>query len=426
MGPIRYCAADVRSNVDSVTRAAGGLRYLSLSGCQDRRSGPGLARSGEGLPEAGVEYDAANMNQARGAMNSNDVVARHFEIRRVARGAAASLLVAAGLAACGGGSSVGTTPITPAPVACTSSSLSSADGYAIGACASTKTGVFLDVTESVAIPAPVDSYILTLLFPTALQTHGGSTSFTSANLASIYGRDVLGALQGSVYENPLTSAGLPPYTALTDFHNPCCYHANAPWPAPQLQYLGYGTWEKAPGGAEGFVGVWYGSGAGTTTVVNTRPTSAMNRVYRGYVVGMIGPDEDAGVASYLDSIRSFSAPIEIVVDGTGHVVSGTIEAMLMFDGYDTSVSPPTIKAPALPIAPMNLAPTGATIDTDSGALGSASGAGATVDTASSRFEAKFFGVPGDLGGELAGKLRIRTSNGLIAVASFGTKFAFFR
>jgi hypothetical protein len=354
-------------------------------------------------------------------MSSNDVEARHRKIRRVCR-AAASLLVAAGLAACGGGSSVGTTPITPAPIACASSTLSSADGYAIGACASTKTGVFLDVAGSVAITGARDSYILTLLFPTALQAYSGSTPFTSANLANGYGRNVLGALQGDAYENPLTPGGLPPYTALTDFHNPCCYHANAPWPAPQLQYVGYGTWEKAPGGAEGFVGVWYGSGAGTTTVVNARPTSAMNRVYRGYVVGMIGPDEDAGAASYLDSMRSFSAPIEIVVDGTGHVVSGTIDTLLMFDGYDTSVSPPTIKAPALPIAPVNLAPTGSTIDTDSGSLGSAGGTGATVDSASSGFEAKFFGVSGDIGFELAGRLRFRTSNGLIAVGSFGSQF----
>lgn len=352
-------------------------------------------------------------------MNPNDGQARHRTMRRVARSAVAAMLMVAGLAACGGGSSVGTTPITPVPIACASSTLSSADGYAIGACASTKTGVFLDVTGSVAIPAPVDSYILTLLFPTALQAYDGSTAFTSANLASIYGRDVLGALQGSAYEDPLTAAGLPPYTALTDFHNPCCYHANALWPAPQLQYVGYGTWEKAPGSAEGFVGVWYGSGAGTTTVVNTRPTSATNRVYRGYAVGMIGPDEDAGVASYLDTLRSFSAPIEIVVDGTGHVVSGTIGTMLMFDGYDTSSTPPTVQTLTLPIAPMDLAPTGSTIDTDSGSLGSAGGTGATVDTASSRFESKFFGVQGKVGNELAGRLRFRTSNGLITVASFG-------
>lgn len=353
-------------------------------------------------------------------MNSNDGEARHLTVRRVARSAAASLLVVAGLAACGGGSSVGTMPITPAPVACASSTLSSADGYAIGACASTKTGVFLDVTASVAIPAPVDSYILTLLFPTALQTYSGNTAFTSDNLASIYARDVLGALQGSAYEDPLTSAGLPPYTALTDFHSPCCYRASAPWPAPQLQYVGYGTWEKAPGSAEGFVGVWYGSGAGTTTVVNLRP-GGMSRIYRGYVVGMIGPDENAGAASYLDSMRSFSAPIEIVVN-SGYVVSGTIGTMLMFDGYDTSTSPTTVKTSALPLDPVNLVPSGSTIDTDSGSLSSAGGTGASVDTASSNFEAKFFGISGHIGDELAGRLRFRTSNGLIAVASFGTQW----
>lgn len=355
-------------------------------------------------------------------MNPNDGEARHLTMRRAARSAAASVLMVAGLAACGGGSSVGTTPISPAPIACASSTLSSANGYAIGACASTKTGVFLDVTGSVTIPAPVDSYILTLIFPTALQTYDGSTAFTSVNLASIYGRDVLGALQGSVYEDPLTSAGLPPYTALADFHNPCCYHAAPPWPAPALQYVGFGTWEKAPGSAEGFVGVWYGSGAGTTTVVNTRPTSAINRVYRGYVVGMIGPDEVAGVASYLDSLRSFSAPIEIAVDGTGHVVSGTIGTMLMFDGYDTSTSPVTVKTSALPLDPVNFVPTGSTIDTDSGSLASAGGTGASVDTATSNFEAKFFGIPGYIGGELAGRVRFRSSNGLIAVGSFGTQW----
>lgn len=353
-------------------------------------------------------------------MNPNDGEARHLTMRRVARNAAASMLMVAGLAACGGGSSVGTSPITPAPIACASSTLSSADGYAIGACASTKTGVFLDVAGSVAIPAPVDSYILTLLFPTPLQTYDGSTAFTSANLASIYGRDVLGALKGSAYEDPLTSAGLPPYTALTDFHNPCCYHANALWPAPQLQYVGYGTWEKAPGSAEGFVGVWYGSGASTTTVVNLRP-GGTNRVYRGYAVGMIGPDENAGAASYLDSMRSFSAPVEIVVN-SGYVVSGTIGTMLMFERYDTSTSPPKVLTSTLPLDPVNFVPSGSTIDTDSGSLASAGGTGASVDTTSSNFEAKFFGISGSIGDELAGRLRFRTSNGLIAVGSFGTQW----
>lgn len=326
------------------------------------------------------------------------------------------MLVVGALAACGGGSSTGGTPFTPAPLACASAALASEDGYSLGVCASTGTGVFVDVTSTVSISAPVDGYILTLVFPTALQSLDGSTPFTSANLTpSTHGRDVVGALYGSAYENPLNPVLAAPYAALTDFHASCCYDRNPPWLPPQLAHARFGTWERVPDNAEGFVGVWYA--AASATVVNHWPLGSVNRVYRGYLAGTVGPDEDGG--SLLDRSRSFSAPIEIVVDGTGRIVSGRIRTLTI--SYYTPLS--TLAFEDLPVDPIDLVPGSA--DTSpgplTGALASAGGIGADVDATSSRFEARYFGIAGDHGAELAGRLRLRTSNGLIAVASFGAR-----
>lgn len=73
---------------------------------------------------------------------------------RLFRAAAIGLLFATSLAACGGGSSTGHGPFVPVPVACDSASASSADGYVIGMCASTKTSVFLFTEIDVCIPQP--------------------------------------------------------------------------------------------------------------------------------------------------------------------------------------------------------------------------------------------------------------------------------
>lgn len=349
-------------------------------------------------------------------MDSRTMRRHVFSRSRTLRAACASTLVMGALAACGGGSSTGGAPFTPAPLACASAALASADGYSLGVCASTGTGVFLDVASAVSISAPADGYILTLVFPSALGSLDGSTPFTSANLAPpSYGRSALGALYGSAYENPLNAVLAAPFAALTDFHDSCCYERNPPWPPARLAYARFGNWERVPDSAEGFAGVWYAPGS--AAVVNHWPLGSVNRVYRGYLAGTVAPDEDGG--SLLDGSRGFSAPIEIVVDGTGRISSGRIGTLTI--SYYTPTA--TLAFEDLPVDPIDLVQGSA--DTSpgplTGALASAGGIGADADSASSRFEARYFGVAGDHGAELAGRLRLRTSNGLIAVASFGAR-----
>jgi len=337
--------------------------------------------------------------------------------RRLLAGFGAAL-AATVLAGCGGGSSMGTAPFTPGPVPCASAASASADGYAIGMCASTKTAVFLETTSSVAITGTVDGHILSLVFPSALGAYDGSTGFTAASrVPGAFLRDVLGALQGSAYEEPLRQDLVAPYTALTDFHAACCYHDNPPWAPPQLAYVEYGSWEKVPTASEGFIGVWYG--ARSAMVVDHSPIGPVNRVYRGYVAGTVAPDEVGG--GYLDRVRSFSAPIEIIVDGTGRIVSGRIQAMVT-SAYDPVTGQLVLQD--LPVDPVDLVEgaAGSPPGMLTGTLASAGGAYADVDPASSRFEARYFGVSGNIGAELAGRLRFRAGNGLIAVAAFGAQF----
>jgi hypothetical protein len=335
------------------------------------------------------------------------------------RAAAIALLFATGLAACGGGSSTGPNPFVPAPVACDSASASSADGFTIGMCASTATSVFVDVGSAVQIPLPTDSYILTLNFPAALDANDSSTPFTAANLtATGWDRNVLGALRGVSYEDPLNATLTAPYTALTDFHSPAPYlYSSAPWTPPQLEYVRFGTWEKVPTSTEGFVGPWYEGFSATTTVVNFWPNGeAANRLYRGYVVGVIGPDEDG--STYLTRLRSFSAPVEIEVDGNGRIVRAGFGTVVM-PYYDSNSQ---LKFEPLPIDAVRLRQNAT--DTPGGLLTGPveSAEGPDADLVDGRFEAKYFGVSGDYSYELAGRFRFRTSNGLIAIGSFGAQF----
>lgn len=336
--------------------------------------------------------------------------------RRLFRTAAIGLLFATGLAACGGGSSNGHGHFVPAPVACDSASVPSADGYAIGMCASTKTGVFVFIDSGAEIPLPVDSYSLTLVFPAALQSLDGVTAFTGDNKTlPAYQRDILGALHGSAYEDPLRPDLSAPYVALTDFRSACCYEVAAPWQPAQLKYAGYGTWEKVPTGAEGFVGPWYAATPDNRT--NQWPLDRASGSFRGYVVGAVGPDEVGG--GYLNRLRSFSAPIEIEVDGLGQIVSGHIGTVVM--PYYTNTSPSTLAFETLPLDPVDLAASsGASPGKLTGSLASVDRPDPDLDAGT--YEARYFGRSGEAGYELAGRLRFRTTNGLIATGSFGTQF----
>lgn len=334
---------------------------------------------------------------------------------RPLRASAVALLLAVGVAACGGGSATGHVPGVPVPPACDSAASSSPDGFAIGMCVPTKTGVFLSVEGAVGIPQPVDSYDLTLAFPVALHPLDSVIAFTADNRTpSVYERDILGALQGSAYEEPLRSGLTAPYAALTDFGSACCYKVAAPWQPPQLKYAGYGTWEKVPNQVEGFVGPWYA--ATPNSLTSQWPLDRASGSFRGFAVGAVGPDEAGG--GYLDRLRSFSAPIEIRVDGVGQIVSGHLGTIVM--PYYTG-TPGTLAFETLPLDPLDLSKSsGVSPGKLTGSLTSVDRIDPDLDGGA--FEARYFGRPGEVGLELAGRLRFRTTSGLIAIGSFGARF----
>lgn len=335
---------------------------------------------------------------------------------RLLRAAAIGLSFAAGLVACGGGESTGHGPFVPAPVACDSASASSADGYAIGMCASTATSVFVDVVSPMSVPFSSDGYILTLDFPAALDSNDeDAIGFTAADRTEpAWDRDILGALRGVSYEKPLNVELQAPYVALTDFQGAIYLH-NPPWAPPQLQYVHFGTWEKGPTSNEGFVGPWYERPS--VNVDRFWPRGSVQRRYHGYVVGVIAPG--ANGSGYLEYPRSFSAPIEVVVDGSGRIVSAELGTLVMPYRKD--------KDAPLEFEPLSLDPVSlnqSVTDTPDMALTGSmiSDIGPDADVLDGRFEAHYFGDSGRYGHELAGRFRFRTSNGLIAVGSFGAQF----
>lgn len=351
---------------------------------------------------------------------------KRSRVRRPLHAAVVALVAAAGLGACGGGSSLdignGGGGVPPACL----STQGGGSGYALGTCFPTATSVFQPVIAGVQVnPASVptypslDAYTLSLVFPAELQAQqslDGVTDFVSTDQPSTDGRDIVGLLRGQAYErdsDTSTATLTPPYVALTDFHRPWDYRVDPASTDPliAMTYASFGTWEKFATAAfdESFLGVWYAP-RGLANDANW-PSSPGGREYAGHAVGIVAP---GGPGASLTQVYGFSAPITIVVDGNGRIVDGQLgDSTISYNsgsGLETSIVP--VKPILLSVA-------------DGDTPGLASGTVSTTATgtgadAAGEYEAGFFGLSGAAGAELAGRLRFTTSTGLVGVASFGT------
>lgn len=337
---------------------------------------------------------------------------------RVVR-AASAVLLAASLAACGSGSSIGIN--VPGPAACPSTQ-GGGTGFALGFCSGTATGVFQPVVATVVVTPgtaafpSLDGYTLGLVFPAALQADqlDPVTAFTLQDQPTQPERSLAGALRGQAYENPLNSEPAPPYVALADFHRAWRRQDDPVLAQPllALEHASFGTWQEYPQASfgEAWLGAWF---AARGAANNARwPIDPVRRLYRGYVVGMIVPDGSAGAP--LNEAHRFSAPLELVVDGAGRITAGLVGTMTASSATGSGAAA-TSQLPVGPIA-LSIAagePDGALV----GALSDAPSGGAGSVTG--EYEAGYFAPPGMPGAELAGRLRFATGSGLVGIAAFG-------
>ncbi len=324
-------------------------------------------------------------------------------------GRAAPVVLAAGvLAACGGGG--GGSGGGPAPAQPCDSQTSRGDGFAIGSCAATTTNVFQPIDAKVVVNG-VDAYTLELVFPSDLSSLNESgVPFLAANQPPDELRNIIGITQGQAYENPAQGSEiLPPYVAITDFFQARNYVNKQP--RPSLQYASFGTWEKFAGTGpagfnEGYLGIWYAERPGP--VVFNAPDQAPT--YAGTVVGIVG--DGPGEPKAIGGRYGFSAPITV------HVANGRITDAQLGDLTISWQTPgATLETRELAMNPVVFGASSQPPGLLTGTVSSLGGNEASI--ASGVYEARYFGVVGDFGRDLAGRLRFTTSNGLVGVASFG-------
>ncbi len=320
---------------------------------------------------------------------------------------AATVLVACGGGGGGGGGDRG----AAAPQPCDSQN-SRGPGFALGSCAATATNVFQPVESDVVING-TDAYTMTLDFPSDLSSLDGTTGFTAANKPPEL-RNIIGELRGQAYENPAqpTAQLTPPYVALTDFFQ--ARDRVSGGVVLSLQFAGFGTWEKFAGSGlaafnEGYLGTWYASRPGAGTVTNQAPTIA--GVYEGFVAGVIG-DDGTRTPRVLNGRFGFSAPITLEVNAGGTIASATLGALSISfqEAGSSTLRTAQLALNTITFGASSVPPVAA------GTVSSAAGAEAS---SSGVYQADYFGISGNLGEEIAGRLRFTTSNGLVAVGAFG-------
>ncbi len=329
-------------------------------------------------------------------------------LRFLGRAVPAALLAGA-LAACGGGGGGGGGG-SQAPEPCDSQN-SRGEGFALGSCAATSTNVFQPIEANVVVNG-TDSYTLTLGFPADLAPLGGTTGFTATNRPPSELRNIIGVLQGQAYEDPAQGQNLtPPYVAITDFFRAADFETDTP--LPEFRFASFGTWEKFAGSGldgfnEGYLGIWFAERPGPPNVVPNAPTVAGS--YSGRVVGLVG--DGPGEPKAIGGRFGFSAPITIQVAGgriteaqLGELTISSQPAGGSLTASNLAMNPVVFRESSLPPGPLI------------GALASGGGNEATIT--SGEYEARFFGIAGEQGAEIAGRFRFTTSNGLFGVASFG-------
>lgn len=323
------------------------------------------------------------------------------------------LVLAGVLAACGGGGGGGGRGPAPAQPCDSQTPRGGGDGFALGSCAATSTNVFQPIEASVVVSG-VDSYTLTLVFPADLAGLGGTTAFTADHKPPTELRNIIGVLEGQAYENPAQGANInPPYVAITDFFQASNFETNTV--LPSLNFASFGTWEKfadsgQAGFNEGYLGIWYAERPGA--VEPDAPTLAGS--YSGRVSGLVG--SGPGDPKAIPGRFGFSAPITLQVAAGGQITSAQL-------GELTISSQPAggnLIAEDLALRPVVFETSSAPPGLLTGSVTSTTGGQANDATVTSgNYEARYFGIAGRLGEEIAGRFRFTTSNGLVGVASFG-------
>lgn len=342
-------------------------------------------------------------------MESNSKKSKGARAVRFLGRALPAVVLAGVLAACGGGGGGGGGR-GPAPAEPCDSQTSRGDGFALGSCAATTTNVFQPIDASVVVNG-IDAYTLSLAFPADLSGHSGSTSFAAEHKPPSALRNIIGILEGQAYENPKQGNDInPPYVAITDFFQARNFETDTP--LPSLQFASFGTWEKFAGSGpagfnEGYLGIWYAERPQPPDIVDSAPTDGS---YAGRVAGLVGAGP--GDAKAIPGRFGFSAPIALQVMG-GRIMSAQL-------GDLTISSQPaggSLLAEDLALNPVVFGESTALPGLLKGAVTSDPGGEASIT--SGDYEARYFGIAGSFGQEIAGRFRFTTSNGIVGVASFG-------
>lgn len=336
------------------------------------------------------------------------------------------LLLGGVLAACGGGGGGGGGGGPPPPQPCQSQT-SQGTGFALGSCAATLTNVFQPIEATVnviSVTSNAESYTLALDFPAALQSLDSNTIFGAGNRPPDSVRNIIGILRGQAFENPFNPTLTAPYVAITEFFQSWDFQAPAAAPPRRvLSHVNFGTWEKVTGSGtteaafnEAYFGAWFSPRTAGTTV-NTWPTDPP-ATYTGEVVGIIGPDGSSSTPVLFGGRFGFSAPITISVDGNG-ITTGTIGQITVT--FQTQANA-DLSRQDLNIKPIAFSTSlGASPGTMTGTLTTGAGAGAGVVAGTGVYEARHFGIAGQFGIEIGGRVRFRTDDGSIAVGAFGAR-----
>lgn len=347
-------------------------------------------------------------------------------------GRAVPAVLAAGvLAACGGGGGGGGGDDgTPPPEACESTKPKTESGFAVGTCESTGVTVLRNIESGVTVS--VGGYDLSIQPSGEFQ--GVTADFTSMNLSPVITggdgvlryRTILGGLSGVAYEespNPISQEITPPFVAVIDFHDAWNWTSSTSRGTQvlALQSVSFGTWDRAITTGEGYFGVWYAQRPNATdkTIPNTQTH------FSGRSVGILGattltsfarlslsPSVDPYFAKG-GTARGYSANVEFTI--SGQTLSGKLSGFVVSVANEAGQIQTT--------APFDLEPISfqsATVPPSDVIIGELSSS--EIEPGSGKFEATFFGLPGNAGSkEIGGRFQFRTKDGLVAVGSFGAQ-----
>ncbi len=344
-------------------------------------------------------------------------------------GRAVPAVVAAGvLAACGGGGGGSGGGGTPAPKACESTKPSES-GYAVGTCESTGVTVLRAIDSRVIVSNA--GYNLTIQ-PSGevAQVVRDFTNPTHLSPVIVGGdgklryRTILGGLSGVAYEespNPIDREIRPPFVAVIDFHKAWTWSSSTVLGTKVLELasVSFGTWDRAVTDGEGYFGVWYAQRPNASDT--TRPNTQTH--FTGRAVGILGATTNTSFSrlSLSPSVdpyfaqggtaRGYSADVEVT--SSGQTLSGTLSALVVSVANEAGEIVKTASFDLKPISiqSTNVPPSGVI----TGTLSSSE-----IEAGTGTFEATFFGLPGNPASkEIGGRFQFRTTDGLVAIGSFG-------